>query len=139
MSGATLAKRVGYKNQSAIGNLENRAGGTGGNKIGQIADALRVPVDWLLRGPDSDIVPALPGWHDDRTRATGGHPAEESDGPDYAPDPILREANTLLSQMSRAGREQAIAYLRFMATQHAAKTPSAGGERDSIPHQKEAA
>lgn len=60
MSGEDLALRVGYKNQSAIGNLENRAGGTGGNRIYLIADALRVPVDWLLRGPDSENVPYLP-------------------------------------------------------------------------------
>lgn len=57
LSGDALAKKVGYKNQSAIGNLENRAGGTGGNKIGAIADALHVPIEWLLRGPDSDTIP----------------------------------------------------------------------------------
>lgn len=60
MSGESLAKKVGYKNQSAIGNLENRAGGNGGNKIGEIADALNVSVEWLLRGPDCENVPFLP-------------------------------------------------------------------------------
>ena len=59
-SGEYLAKKVGYKNQSAIGNLENRAGGSGGHKIGDIAEALNVPVDWLLRGPDTDNIPFLP-------------------------------------------------------------------------------
>lgn len=60
LSGDGLAKKVGYKNQSAIGNLENRAGGTGGNKIGAIAEALNVSLEWLMYGPDGDNVPFLP-------------------------------------------------------------------------------
>lgn len=56
-SAHTLALRVGYKQQSGISNLENRATGSGGNKIGAIAQALGVPVDWLLNGPDGDTVP----------------------------------------------------------------------------------
>ena len=55
-----LAKKVGYKTQSGIGNLENKATGTGGNKIGSIARVLSVSVDWLLSGPDCDNVPFLP-------------------------------------------------------------------------------
>ena len=55
-----LAKKSGYKTQSGIGNLENKATGSGGNKIGEIAKALSVSVDWLLNGPDSDNVPFLP-------------------------------------------------------------------------------
>lgn len=55
-----LARMVGYKNQSAIGNLENRKDGTGGNRIEKIAAALNVSVDWLFKGPDSDQVPFLP-------------------------------------------------------------------------------
>lgn len=54
-----LAKRVGYKTQSGIGNLESRAGGSGGNKIGAIAKALNVPLEWLINGPDSDVVPFI--------------------------------------------------------------------------------
>lgn len=57
LSGLELAQMVGYKHQSAIGNLENRAGGSGGHKIGDIAEALGVPVEWLLKGPDCDQVP----------------------------------------------------------------------------------
>lgn len=73
LSGEALAKRAGYKNQSAIGNLENRVGGTGGNKLTIIADALHVPVEWLLRGPDADNVPFLPGAILD----TGGESSEK--------------------------------------------------------------
>lgn len=60
ISGERLAAKVGYKNQSAIGNLENRRDGTGGNKLSQIAKALNVSVDWLMNGPDCDQVPFLP-------------------------------------------------------------------------------
>mgnify|MGYP000748237041 CR=1 FL=1 len=59
-SAFTLAKKVGYKTQSGIANLENKATGSGGNKIGDIAKALGVSVDWLLNGPDSENVPFLP-------------------------------------------------------------------------------
>jgi transcriptional regulator with XRE-family HTH domain len=59
ISGLALAQKVGFKTQSAISNLENRASGTGGGKIALIADALNVPVEWLLRGPDSESVPFL--------------------------------------------------------------------------------
>ena len=60
ISGERLAAKVGYKNQSAIGNLENRRDGTGGNKLPQIAKALNVSVDWLMNGPDCEQVPFLP-------------------------------------------------------------------------------
>jgi transcriptional regulator with XRE-family HTH domain len=54
LSGHELAKMVGYEHQSAIGNLENRVGGSGGHKLSRIADALNVSVEWLLKGPDSN-------------------------------------------------------------------------------------
>lgn len=54
-----LALKVGYKTQSGISNLENSATGTGGNKIGAIANALGVSLDWLLNGPDYKHVPFL--------------------------------------------------------------------------------
>lgn len=55
-----LARRVGYKTQSGISNLENRASGSGGNKIGLIARALAVPIDWLVNGPDGETTPFVP-------------------------------------------------------------------------------
>ncbi len=54
-----LAKRVGYKTQSGIGNIESRVGGSGGNKIGAIAKELNVPLEWLMNGQDADMVPFL--------------------------------------------------------------------------------
>ena len=61
MSQHDLAMKAGYKHQSGIANLENRATGTGGNKIGKIATALNISVEWLIAGPDSENVPFLPG------------------------------------------------------------------------------
>lgn len=55
-----LAKKVGYQTQSGISNLENKATGSGGNKIGKIATALDVTLDWLMNGPDSENVPFQP-------------------------------------------------------------------------------
>lgn len=54
LTGQQLATLAGYKHQSAIGNLENRATGTGGNKLVDVARALDFSVQWLLSGPDTD-------------------------------------------------------------------------------------
>lgn len=62
LSAMDLALRVGYKTQSGISNLENRVGGSGGNKIREIAKALNVPLEWLMSGPDSDVVPFHSIW-----------------------------------------------------------------------------
>lgn len=59
MSADTLAHKVGYKTQSGISNLENKASGSGGNKIAKIAQVLDVSVDWLLNGPDGISIPFL--------------------------------------------------------------------------------
>ena len=73
-----LAKAVGYKTQSGIANLENKATGTGGNKIGEIARVLNVSVDWLLNGPDSENVPFLPPVLEQGVLKTSSRQAEES-------------------------------------------------------------
>lgn len=52
LSGEQLARTCGYKNQSGISNLENRASTSGGTKIVAIARALDVSVKWVLDGPD---------------------------------------------------------------------------------------
>lgn len=116
MSGETLAKLIGYANQSAIGNLENRVGGSGGKKLVAIADALRVPVEWLLKGPDSDTVP------DKVSPATQLGTAEPQANlyslerkplPDLsALDPWTREAIEILSRLREHEKQGAIAHLR---------------------------
>lgn len=54
MSGEELAHLAGYKHQSGISNLENRATGRGGFGIQKIAEALDVPIEWLINGPDTE-------------------------------------------------------------------------------------
>ena len=59
LSALDLAILVGYKTQSGISNLENKASGSGGHKIKEIARVLDVSVDWIMNGPDSETVPFL--------------------------------------------------------------------------------
>lgn len=122
MSGEALAKKVGYKNQSAIGNLENRAGGTGGSKLGSIADALNVPVEWLLRGPDNDNIPFLPGSTyaginvNTTAKETGSNTNVVTIGtdsrPEVATDPWIREAIEIMSKLKEHEKQGALANLR---------------------------
>jgi len=120
ISGEALAKLVGYKNQSAIGNLENRAGGTGGNKIAEIAAALKVPVGWLLTGPDSEIVPdtleepALSGAnHALQETPPGVYTIPKKPAPDLSSlDPWAREAAEIIGRLQDHEKPGAIANLR---------------------------
>jgi transcriptional regulator with XRE-family HTH domain len=66
MSGEDLAKKVGYKHQSGISNLENRATGRGGFNIQKIAEALDVSIDWLINGPDALDVNSVKPFRDDQ-------------------------------------------------------------------------
>jgi|GEM_PF-4172791 len=54
MSGEELAHAAGYKHQSGISNIENRASSRGGMGIQKIAQALDVPIEWLINGPDTE-------------------------------------------------------------------------------------
>lgn len=105
---------VGYKHQSAIGNLESRATGQGGNKIGLIADALQVSLEWLLRGPDSDVVPIVKKQSDaaypppPATVALVIHDGE----PNRHIDPWTYEAVQILSRLTNEDRRAAVLSLR---------------------------
>jgi len=122
MSGEALAKKVGYKNQSAIGNLENRVGGTGGSKLGSIADALNVPLEWLMRGPDNDNIPFLPGnaYHgtevNTTVRESGSSTNVVTIGTDSRPvaalDPWTLEAIEIMSKLKEHEKQGALANLR---------------------------
>lgn len=54
LSGEELAQLAGYKTQSGISNLENRATGRGGFMLPKIAEKLDFAVEWFLEGPDTD-------------------------------------------------------------------------------------
>lgn len=59
ITGEALALAVGYKNQSAISAIEARTTGQGGHHIDRIAQALRVPLEWLLEEPNGPDVPFI--------------------------------------------------------------------------------
>lgn len=131
LSQLQLALMAGYKHQSAIGNLEERATGRGGRHITDIADALAVPVEWLLKGPNCDVadIPwkVPPGHHEPGGGRVVREPAANWE------TPIVQEAMELLGQMSSAGQQEAIRYLRYLAKQHAfpPSTANAGPRRST--------
>lgn len=128
--------RCGYKRQSAISNLENRVGGTGGNHIQKIAEALKVSVDWLLCGPDTDNVPFLPGLYDTAGLA---QQHEHSVGPLHVAEPValwphvesqidpwIREAIAILKTLQPHEKRGALANLRtFVYNLGPVQTPHA--------------
>lgn len=59
MSGDELARLVGYKTQSGISNLENRATGRGGFMLPKIAEQLNFALEWFLDGPDTENMSAV--------------------------------------------------------------------------------
>lgn len=114
LSGEELAHAVRYKNQSAISNLENRSTGTGGTKIAQIATALRVPVRWLLEGPDSLEVPyqePMTSNVDAASLNIAGRGVNEI-ATNYTPDGSLAEALHLFRVLPTAARVKAISYMQ---------------------------
>lgn len=114
LSGQALAERVGYSHQSAIGNLEARASGQGGNKIGAIADALDVPLEWLMRGPDGDKVPFINKSAEptDSVAAPSSAVIIHDTDPTSSIDPWTYEAVQILTKLKEADRRAAVLNLR---------------------------
>ena len=83
LSGEELAAKVGYKTQSGIANLENRAATSGGHKLAKIAEALNYSVGWFLNGPDVNDMDLVPPYD-----STAG--VKLSTWPTQAPQPPLR-------------------------------------------------
>lgn len=138
MSGEELAMAVGYAHQSAIGNLENRATGTGGTKITLIAAALRVPVQWLLAGPDGPTVPfsepAISHNPADVPYSTTLHQTAKG----YTVDGSLDEAMVLFRQLDTAQRLKVISYMQFIASEGQRSSETGEGDRDTVPQPKAA-
>jgi transcriptional regulator with XRE-family HTH domain len=89
MSGEDLAKKVGYKHQSGISNLENRATGRGGFNIQKIAEALDVSIEWLINGPDTLDTGSVKAFRDDRQNTQGDTPTGKAEGAAEDPPVIM--------------------------------------------------
>ena len=109
-----LAKRVGYKTQSGIGNLESRVGGSGGNKIAAIAKALNVPLEWLMNGPDSDVVPFLPPIASDSSNPEANEPNRNLYQIERTPehDEWTLAAIALMKELDMGQRQAMVAKMR---------------------------
>jgi transcriptional regulator with XRE-family HTH domain len=135
MSGEALAKKVGYKHQSAIGNLENRSTGTGGNKISEIAEVLEVPLQWLMSGPDTDEVPTIGSQPLSQPISSPRRPAAREADSEYS---IFLQATALLEKLDRAGKLEAIEFLKYLAAKRPMTIQSDRREDHSLPRTKAA-
>jgi transcriptional regulator with XRE-family HTH domain len=68
LSGEELSEMAGYKTQSGISNLENRATGRGGFQLPKIAQALDFSIEWFLDGPDTDDMSQVKPYADNQAR-----------------------------------------------------------------------
>lgn len=137
-TGEQLAEMVGYKNQSAISNLENRGGGTGGKKLPEIARVLRVPLGWLVEGPDDADVPFS------EPVAVGSFPAAATlvtdvTRPAYDEDESIREVMYLFKKLRTEERLRVIRFMRELLENRASDShQNAAREGDPIPGAKAA-
>jgi transcriptional regulator with XRE-family HTH domain len=121
LTGEQLAEAVGYKTQSGIGNLENRATGRGGFRMPAIAAALQFPLDWFLNGPDVEDLRRI----DPLLQAQPANTVREEYAPYRAGSPADR-VTALLSQLDDAGMERAVEYLELL--QHRYRRPSTAAD-----------
>lgn len=103
LTGEQLAVRAGYKNQSAIGNLENRSTGRGGFRLPKIAQVLGFPLEWFLNGPDYDDLAVL----EERLR----HQPQQQG---YAPQERTEHLTALLGQLNAEGVDRAVEYVELL-------------------------
>jgi len=120
LSGEELAIKVGYKTQSGISNLENRATGRGGFALPKIAEVTNFSVEWFLQGPDTEAMTTVEPLA--RTRQTW--PAAPQ-----TPTPGIAEtqktfdtprdlAHRLVDSISDKGLMHAIELLEGLASRH---------------------
>lgn len=129
LSGEELAKKVGYKTQSGISNLENRGSGHGGEKLTKIAEALNYSVEWFLNGPDTDDMHAVKPFNSFKpANAPIPISADEKRGADWG-TPTGR-AKALLSKISDEGLTRAVEYLEMLSEKYPRNGNSAG---DHLP------
>lgn len=145
-SGLDLALRCGYKSQSGIANLENRTGGAGGKRISKIADILRVPVSWLLNGPDSDAVPFLPdAYTDGQLARITPAPTPSIATETFSADPWTTEVLQIMAMLKPHEKQGALAHLRTyvhhlgLPQRHSLSTSHEDGHPVSMAYPKEKA
>ena len=120
MSQASLAALAGFAQQSAIGNLENRATGRGGFHLPKIANALGVPIEWLMNGPDGETVPFLVAGEAPSNVATTSLPLTDLD-----------RAIASLRRLPPIAVKEAAQYIDFLSTKY--NTPSDNGADHHVP------
>lgn len=137
MSAKALALAVGYKGQSGISNIENRGQTVGGRKLNEIARVLRVPVAWLLDGPDNGDVPLAEPLtpFEPAAYTTQLRQGEEAS---YTLDASLTEAVALFKTLRTEQRLLAIKYMHDLASGAGNNPSQTAWESDSIPSAKAA-
>lgn len=130
MSQAELAQLAGFKGQSAIGNLENRATGRGGFSLTKIAAALSVPLEWLLDGPDEPpTVPFIE--HGSMTRKVSEHAGPVHTDTDRAVAAIRRLPPKAIKEV--------LQFLDYLAVKYQAPSTHGADHSVSAPAGKKAA
>lgn len=120
MSQAELGLAAGFKGQSAIGNLENRATGRGGFSLSRIATALDVPISWLLNGPDVESAPFL----------SKGGPSPAIGVTASVPYTDLDKSIAALRKLPPKGLKEAVQFLDYLTAKYT--VPSSDGADHSV-------
>lgn len=129
LSAESLASKVGYKTQSGISNLENRATGRGGFMLSKIAEELNFSVAWFLQGPDTNDMSTVAAFREEKWKveplAWPPKTATESTPREYSP---RMRAHQLIDQLSEKGISHALELLEALSERH----PCSPAERAGI-------
>jgi transcriptional regulator with XRE-family HTH domain len=127
-SAELLATRVGYKTQSGISNLENRATGRGGFALPRIAEELNIALEWFLQGPDThdmrSVPPYRPALQPSTSVLSENRTARESAPAEYDPK---SKAHQLIDMLSEKGLVHALEMLEALAERHPANQTERAG------------
>ena len=128
LTGEELAKKVGYKTQSGISNLENRANGRGGFMLPRIAMALDVSVDWLLEGPDTHDMSTVQQYTSKvPTYSQSQKEPEQVREPEAKYNSLRAEAHRLIDEISDFGLTRVLGMLEDAAAMHPASSQTSAG------------
>lgn len=125
LSGEELALKVGYKTQSGISNLENRATGRGGFMLPKIAEALNVSVEWLLQGPDTSDMQEVPPFPQNLKETENKSFTAEPSAP-YVVS-LRSQAHSAIDRINDAGLVYALELLEGIAARHPATQKHGAG------------